>query len=169
MSAADLGRPLPELLILDLDHTLWPLNVHEDARGAFSPGARRGVARCAWRRDGAGRELELFDDVPPALDALSAAGVTLAVASHTPDRAHALAALRCALRGEPAAAFALWDEQPALFACRPARASRDGVKTEHLEGVLRAAATSARQAVFLDDQAANVKAAMDASGGGKKK
>lgn len=81
-SELDLGQPLPKLVAVDLDYTLWPCWVDTHIHPPLKPTSKPGELV-----DKAGRKLSFFDDVPCILTTLQSTGVKIAACSrtHRPD------------------------------------------------------------------------------------
>lgn len=82
MSTTDLSQPLPKLVAVDLDYTLWPCWVDTHIRPPLAATAKADVLI-----DRAGRAFSFFAEVPHILATLRSAGVKLAACSrtHRPD------------------------------------------------------------------------------------
>ncbi|KAG0150966.1 hypothetical protein CROQUDRAFT_651837 [Cronartium quercuum f. sp. fusiforme G11] len=92
----DLSHPLPKLVAVDLDYTLWPCWVDTHISPPLKP-----TAKSNELVDRSGRKLYFFPDVPKILATLRSAGVKLAACSRTdrPDIARdALMGLQIPLR-----------------------------------------------------------------------
>ncbi|XP_019640419.1 PREDICTED: magnesium-dependent phosphatase 1-like isoform X2 [Branchiostoma belcheri] len=68
--------PKPELLVLDVDWTLWPFHTDMDVSPPFKKDSGE-------VRDSRGKAIQPFPDVPRILDWLKGNGYTLALASRT--------------------------------------------------------------------------------------
>ncbi|EGG03221.1 uncharacterized protein MELLADRAFT_44567 [Melampsora larici-populina 98AG31] len=81
-SEIDLNPPLPKLVAVDLDYTLWPCWVDTHIHPPLKPTNKPGELV-----DKAGRKLSFFTDVPHILATLQSVGVKIAACSrtHRPD------------------------------------------------------------------------------------
>ncbi|CAH1269163.1 Hypp4111 [Branchiostoma lanceolatum] len=73
----DPPTPRPELLVLDVDWTLWPFHTDMDVSPPFKKDSSGEVT------DSRGKTIQPFPDVPRILDWLKGNGYTLALASRT--------------------------------------------------------------------------------------
>mmetsp|Transcript_16347 Transcript_16347/g.31752 ORF Transcript_16347/g.31752 Transcript_16347/m.31752 type:complete len:317 (-) Transcript_16347:916-1866(-) len=88
------GGLVPSLIVVDLDHTLWPATLLANKFPPFeSTGIVAGACRC---KDAAGNsdELRLYSDVVKLLSELQSHGIRLAIASSSPSAKVAQIALR---------------------------------------------------------------------------
>lgn len=126
-----------ELVVFDLDYTLW------DAGGTWcdclSPPFRRDRGRVLDRRGG---HIRLYEDVPAIMDALDEAGVRMGLASrtHEPEWARELLDL-LGVRSR----FEIEEIYP-------------GEKTAHFDQLQRKSGVALEQMLFFDDESRNIRA-----------
>ncbi|PHH86017.1 hypothetical protein CDD83_10872 [Cordyceps sp. RAO-2017] len=138
---SDTSLALPELIVFDLDYTLWPFWVDTHVT---PPLKANGPATAATDR--LGERLAFYDDVPAILQALSSAtGVRLGVASRTsaPDLARRLLAM---LRLPAAQALDVFDAGTEIY---------PGSKMRHFEALQRRTGIPFERMLFFDDESRN--------------
>ncbi|CAN0523608.1 unnamed protein product [Ectocarpus sp. 12 AP-2014] len=145
-----LTSPLPKLVVLDLDKTVWPVYCHEETRGPYTRclGNTRfcdseSAVECSSSFGGK-KVVRLFPDVVALLRCLQQQGsIRLAVASRSPaDEGGAARGILGAL--------GLLD----LFCCLEIHA---GSKAKHFQNIHAATGVEYRDMLFFDDEKHNIK------------
>jgi len=135
------AKPLPSLVVFDLDKTLWNMNIHE-ANLPFTLESKN-VIRFPVS------QLVLFDAVRPLFEALKESQIRIAIASHCPHANKATRALKM---------FGIWENISSdLFFCKSVQ--EYGSKKNHLTKILEVSGEKAGNVLFFDDLKGNMKAA----------
>ena len=166
MAVKELTSPLPELIVFDLDWTLWPLDVDCQTMPFRAAPGGGGTAI-----DADGARLAPFPDTPAILASLFDAGLRVAFASRTHDAAAAEALLRLLplpARGSAGSGSAggggglcLWDllrGERGLFQAYPSRGAR--AKEAHFAALREASGVEPQQWLFFDDLSENTRVAL---------
>ena len=139
----------PKVVIFDLDHTFWPLDVDTDPILPFSKRGGNG-ARADEVIDAHGVSMALFTDVKKVLAAVVKMGARIAFASRTHDSQAARSLLE---------AHDLWIEirgDERLFQAYPSSVSGGRCKSVHFTKIFHALSLGPEDALFFDDMQDNV-------------
>ena len=145
--------PFPRVVIFDLDHTFWPLDVDTDPVLPFSKRGGNG-ARADEVIDAQGMSMAMFPDVRRVLAAVVKMGARIAFASRTHDSRAARSLLE---------AHDLWVEirgDERLFQAYPSGGSGGRCKSVHFKKIFHALSLGPEDALFFDDMRDNVDHAM---------
>jgi len=131
---------LPDVVVFDIDNTLWNVRAHETRGPPFR------LQNTSQVSANGGDLITLFPDVPAIFNALESLGITVAVASHTPTPSWVEEILK----------LFQTDKGTSYHSLVVMKEMHEGAKSNHLRDIASKKMTGLERMVFFDDLRANL-------------
>jgi magnesium-dependent phosphatase 1 len=145
------AEKVPDLVVFDLDFTVWPFDCHKDRHMPFAVAGQKIVD--AW-----GRDASPYPDVPGIITELVERGIRVAYASRNPSVDHLEALLRAiaiAPKNRPDIK-SLWDVLPSADYIQAYSSGLSRAKTKHFSALQRVTGVPFARMLFFDDDHTNI-------------
>jgi magnesium-dependent phosphatase 1 len=148
---ARIKEKVPDLVVFDLDFTVWPFDCHKERHMPFTVAEQKIVDAC-------GRDASPYPDIPGIITELVERGIPVAYASRNPsvDQLEALLrAIAIAPKNRPDINN-LWDVLPSQDYIQAYSSGLSRAKTKHFTALQRITGVPYSKMLFFDDDRTNI-------------